>query len=502
MKLPLLSFSGLIILSISSCSVPKQEKVPEPSPNFLLLLSDNHYSSHLGCYGDPVVKTPTIDRLASEGIRFTNAFCASPSCTPARGALLAGQDIWRLGNGGNLWGSLADTIPTYPDLLEKEGYHVGHDRKGWGPGDFKAGGRNRNPAGYTFKNFEEFLDKKEARQPWSFWLSSRNPHRPFEYGAGIASGLDPDKVEVPPYLPDSPEVRSDICDYYYQIQEFDREVAEAIELLKQRGELENTLIMICGDNGWMMPRGLANLYDYGTRVPLIINWPKKVKQKRVVDDFVSLNDLAPTILDLAGIQVPKQMTAKSLVPIMDSNKSGRVEAGRDFIVTARERHALVRKGGLGYPGRSIRTDDYLYIHNITPDRWPAGDPPLYGDIDLHMLQGKSPTKEYMMLNKESTEVKGLYKQAFLKRPEHELFDLKKDPYQMVNIAYDSAHASLMNGLISRMDDYLIETKDPRKVDGLSNWDDLPYYKEKDWVGTPRKEAQELFGLKESYSYYE
>jgi N-sulfoglucosamine sulfohydrolase len=396
MKFSLFNVSLFIALLVN-CSAPKEEIKIVPTPNFLLLLSDNHYYSHLGCYGDPVVKTPTIDQLASEGIRFTNAFCASPSCTPARGALLAGQDIWRLGNGGNLWSSLADSIPTYPDLLEKAGYHVGHDRKGWGPGDFKAGGRIRNPAGYTFKNFEEFLDKKEGKKSWSFWLSSRNPHRPFEYGAGIASGLDPDKVEVPPYLPDSPEVRSDICDYYYQIQEFDKEVAEAIELIKQRGELENTFIMICGDNGWMMPRGLANLYDYGTRVPLIINWPKKIKQKRVVDDFVSLNDLAPTILDLAKIQIPKQMTAQSLVPIMNSNESGRVEADRDFIITARERHALVRKGGLGYPGRSIRTDDYLYIHNITPDRWPAGDPPLYGDIDLHMLQGKSPTKEYMML---------------------------------------------------------------------------------------------------------
>ncbi|MFY0652308.1 MAG: sulfatase [Cyclobacteriaceae bacterium] len=492
---------AIAILIISACSSPKENAREQP-PNFLLLLSDNHYYSHLGCYGDPVVKTPAIDQLASEGIRFTNAFCAAPSCTPARGALLAGQDIWRLGNGGNLWSSLADTIATYPDLLETNGYHVGHDRKGWGPGDFKAGGRNRNPAGYTFKNLEEFLDKKKDGQSWSFWLSSRNPHRPFEYGAGIASGMDPSKVEVPPYLPDSPEVRSDICDYYYQIQQFDKEVAEAIELIKQRGELDNTFIMICGDNGWMMPRGLANLYDYGTRVPLIINWPKKIKQKRVVTDFVSLNDLAPTILDLAGIEIPEQMTAKSLVSIMNSDKAGRVDAERDFIVTARERHALVRKGGLGYPGRSIRSDDYLFIHNITPERWPAGDPPLFGDIDLHMLQGKSPTKEYMMLNKDSEGVKQLYEQAFLKRPEFELFDLNKDPYQLENVAYDSSYAEVKEDLINKMTNYLQATLDPRVIGEPVDWDELPYYKEKDWIGKPRKEAQELFGLKQSYSYYD
>ncbi len=499
MKSNLLCLYGIVFLFLNSCSEPKQKT--EQLPNFLLLLSDNHYYSHLGCYGDPVVKTPAIDRLALEGLRFTNAFCASPSCTPARGAILTGQDIWRLGNGGNLWGSLADTIPTYTDLLEDAGYLVGHDRKGWGPGDYTAGGRKRNPAGYTFKNFGEFLDKRENGQSWSFWLSSRNPHRPFEHGAGLASGIDPNKVEVPPYLPDTKEVRLDISDYYYQIQQFDHEVAEAIDLLKQRGELENTVIIICGDNGWMMPRGLANLYDYGTRVPLIINWPKKIKQNRVVDDFVSLNDLAPTILEIAEIDIPKQMTAKSLITIMESDTSGRIEADRNFIVTARERHALVRKGGLGYPGRSIRTDDYLYIHNITPDRWPAGDPPLYGDIDLHMLQDKSPTKEYMMANKDLPEVKKLYEQAFLKRPEHELFDLKNDPYQMVNLAYDSNYTPVMNNLIVKLNDYLIQTKDPRVTGKLENWDELPYYQENDWIGKPRKEAQEKFGLEEAYSYH-
>ena len=112
------------------------------------------------------------------------------------------------------------------------------------------------------------------RPPWSYWLSSRNPHRPFDLDQGIKSGLDPEKVIVPPYLPDVPEVRSDICDYYLEVQDFDREVGEALELITRRGELENTIIIICGDNGWMMPRGLANLYDFGTRVPLIISWPK------------------------------------------------------------------------------------------------------------------------------------------------------------------------------------------------------------------------------------
>lgn len=469
-------------------------------PNFLLLMSDNHYYNHLGCYGDPVVKTPTIDKLATEGVLFRNAFCASPSCTPARGALLAGQDIWRLGEGGNLWSTLPDTIATYVDELEKAGYLVGHDRKGWGPGNIEAGGRTRNPAGHTFKNFTEFLDSNSEDKPWSYWLSSRNPHRPFEHGAGVASGIDPEKVEVPPYLPDSKEVREDICDYYYQIQQFDEEAAQAISILKERGLYEQTVIMVCGDNGWMMPRGLANLYDYGTRVPLIVAWNSNFPQNRAIDDFVSLNDLAPTILALANVEIPEQFTAKSLLPILESTKQGQVEADRNYIVTARERHALVRKDGLGYPGRSIRTNDYLYIHNITPDRWPAGDPPLFGDIDLHMLQDKSPTKEYMMEHKDDEDVKLLYEQAFLKRPAEELFDLSKDLWQMNNVADDPGYASIKQELKQRLTEYLIQTGDERALGKEVHWDEYVYHKDADWIGKPRKEAQEKFGLDESYSY--
>ncbi|MEM7374749.1 MAG: sulfatase-like hydrolase/transferase [Bacteroidota bacterium] len=495
------------ILLIAICYVgmscnrtAKQERERLPKPNILLLMSDNHYVDHLGCYGDPVVKTPTIDRLAKEGVRFTHAFCGSPSCTPARSALLAGQDIWRLGEGGNLWSTLADSIPIYTDLLEEIGYHVGHDRKGWGPGDFAAGGRSRNPAGYTFQDFGEFLSATEATAPWCYWLSSKNPHRPFTEGSGIASGMDPNQVVVPPYLPDVAEVRSDICDYYHEIQDFDREVAEAIALVKERGELDRTVIMICGDNGWMMPRGLANLYDFGTRVPLIISWPDKFPSGRVVSDFVSLNDLAPTILELAGLPIPSEMTAQSLTSILHSEKEGQIETNRDFIVTARERHALVRKGGLGYPGRAIRTKDFLYIHNITPDRWPAGDPPLFGDIDLHMLHKPTPTKEYMMEFKDRKSVWHLYEMAFLKRAEEELFDLRTDPYQMKNLAYDPTYQSAKEALKLQLQTYLTDTKDPRVLGQPALWDEYHYYKDKDWVGTPRKEAQEKFGLKAEYSY--
>lgn len=493
-----LFFSVGIILLMIGCS-GRQVEVSQSPPNFLLIMSDNHYYSHLGSYGDPVVQTPNIDKLAENGVQFTNAF-AAPTCTPARGALLAGQHIWRLGQGANLWSTFPDTITTYVDLLEESGYAVGHSGKGWGPGNYEAGGRTRNPAGDTFDNFEEFLDQKDSDTPWNFWISSRNPHRPFTEGAEVESPIDLDAVEVPPYLPDVPEVRADIADYYYEIQQFDSEVAEAVALLEERGLMENTIIMVTADNGWQMPRGLANLYDFGTRIPLIISWPGHFESNRMVSDLVNLYDLAPTMLQLAGLSVPDQFTARTLLPILESDEEGRVMDDRDEVFIARERHAIARQDGLGYPGRAIRTDGYLYIHNMEPGRWPAGDPPLFADIDAHMLHYKSPAKEYMMAHKDDPAVKKLYEQAFLKRPEIELFDLDKDPYQMNNVADDPAYQQIREELGNRLVAFLQETGDPRIVGGEIIWDDQPYYLEGDWVGEPSKEAQEKFNLDEAYPY--
>ena len=174
------------------------------------------------------------------------------------------------------------------------------------------------------------------------------------------------------------------------------------------GQYENTIIIICSDNGWQMPRGLANLYDFGLKIPLIISWPGQFKGGREGCDFVSLNDFAPTFLELVGIDAPAEMNAKSFVDILYSEENGRIDASRNFVVAGRERHAFVRQGGTGYPGRAIRTDDYLYVKNYESDRWPAGDPPLFGDVDAHMLHYPAPTKIYMLANRDDAAVKPLF----------------------------------------------------------------------------------------------
>jgi arylsulfatase A-like enzyme len=497
MKYTVLS-SIILVWLIWGCGPEK--KMDQTRPNILILMSDNHSWNHLGCYGDPVLKTPTIDRLAEEGIRFTNAYCSAPSCAPARASMLTGQDIWRLEEAANLWGTFPAKFRVYTDMLEAAGYLVGYEGKGWGPGDYEAGWRIRNPAGQRYNSFEEFYNEKEKRQPFCYWYSSRDPHRPYKAGGWEEAGIDPDDIIVPPYLPDNDAVRKDIGDYYAEIQNFDRDVASYIQLVKEMGQLENTLVIVCSDNGWQMPRGLANLYDFGTRIPLIVSMPEKYKGGRVIDDFVSLNDFAPTFLELAGIPVPDYMNSRSIVHLLASEKGGIVDKQRDCIVTARERHAFARKGGTGYGARSLRTKDFLYIRNYEPDNWPAGDPPLYGDVDAHMLHYPCPTKMYILKHKDKDGVKELFKLAFEKRPAEELYDLTEDPYQMTNIANSPAYSGIKEMLSDKLTKHLRENGDPRELGGEMKWLGARYFAEKDMTPRPSEEARSDLNLQEEYSY--
>ena len=493
------SFPIICLLVLFSFCTRKNDTT-EIQPNFLLLMSDNQSWNHLGCYGDPVVHTPEIDKLATMGVRFTNAYCAAPSCTPARAAMLTGQEIWRLDEGANLWGILPSKFQVYTRLLEDAGYLVGMEGKGWGPGNFKDGGWDKNPGGQKYDSFEEFLGKRESGQPFCYWFSSRDPHRPYK---SHGNEKDPErlkKVVVPPYLPDNNEVRSDMLDYYSEIENFDKDVGSFITQLEHSGQLDSTLIVVCSDNGWQMPRGLANLYDFGTRIPMIISMPSRFEGERVVDDFISLNDLAPTFLDFAGIQVPEEMTANSLSNLLLSNRSGQVEPARDHVFSARERHAYVRRNGGGFGGRSIRTNNFLYIRNYEPENWPAGDPPLFGDVDAHMLHYPSPTKIFILENRDEAQFENYFRLAFDLRPKEEFYDVKKDPFQMNNVADNDEYADDINVLRKQLDNYLIETKDPRVVGGEMKWIGAKYYAGRDFRPVTSKEARERLGLEKTYSY--
>lgn len=442
-------------------------------PNILYCLADDWAWPHAGVYGDRTVHTPTFDRVAREGVRFNYCFSTAPSCTPSRAAMLTGQYPHRLEEGSCLWGFLPQKFPVYPDRLEKAGYVVGSTRKGWGPGDFRAGGYTHNPAGPGFKDFAAFLKTVPAGKPFCFWFGSHDPHRPYEAGSGAAIGLQTNDVVIPPFWPDNGASRSDVLDYYWKVERFDRDVGELLDLLDRTGELTNTLVIMTGDNGSPFPRCKANLYDGGTRQPLAVRWPAGVKAGQVCDDFINLMDLAPTFLEIAGLKPLPEMTGRSFLGLL----TGAEKAGaRNTVFLERERHANVRAGDASYPVRAIRTRDFLYIRNLRPDRWPAGDPQAhkdpsrpFGDCD------DGPTKSYILDHRDEPGIQKFFQLCFGKRPAEELYDLRKDPNQITNVAGQPAYTTAQAQLRAQLDHWMKESADPRAVKDDDHWDRYPYF---------------------------
>jgi len=461
-------------------------------PNILFCISDDQSYAHTGANGDPVIRTPAFDRVAREGLRFTHAFCDAPTCGPSRSAILTGQSIWRLEEAGNIHSTLPAKFATYTEELQRVGYKVGFTGKGWSPGRLEPGGRTQNPAGEEFRkrsldqmpegisrkdyagNFEDFMAQVSDDQSFCFWIGTHEPHRGFKPGIGVESGKDLSKIVVPAVFPDNEIVRSDIADYLVEVEHFDLMVGRAIATLEKRGLLENTIIVVTSDHGMPFPRAKASLYDLGSRVPLAIRWPDGIQEAgRVVNSLINLSDLAPTFLEAAGLEVPSMMSAQSMADIFADRETEK----RDAAYIAMERHDGCRAGGKGYPCRAVRTNDYLYIHNFEPTRWPSGSPDAavcaraipFGEID------DSPTKTFMMENRNMHGVAKLAELSFGVRPAEELYDLKHDPEQMNNVAGSESYVRVQAEMRERLFDRLTETKDPRLVGGNVEWDYYPYY---------------------------
>jgi arylsulfatase A-like enzyme len=225
------------------------------------------------------------------------------------------------------------------------------------------------------------------------------------------------------------------------------------------------------------PRCKANLYDSGTHMPLALRWPRRLPGGVTVRGFVSLADLAPTFLKAAGLEPPPAMTGRDLFPEMAAGPNP--PPARDAVFVERERHANVRAGNLSYPARAVRTAKFLYVRNLRPDRWPAGDPVLvhsvgpFGDVD------PSPTKDLILARRDDPAFAPFFRLAFAKRPAEELYDLEHDPSQLKNVADHPSYAAAKADLRARLDRWMTETADPL-AQGREPFDAYPY------VGPPAK----------------
>ncbi len=446
-------------------------------PNILFILGDNWRFPHAGILGDPLAKTPTFDRIAREGVLFSHTFNVVPSCSPSRSTMLCGKYAHQLGERASLWSGFPKDTPVFTQRLREAGYQIGYSGKPWAPGNFEISGWMENPVGPKHPNFTAFKKQHKAGKPFFFWIGNTDTATrggKLEFAAhASAAGIEPALMVIPPELPDCEEVRQDLLNYYGGIVKLDEEAARAITVLEEAGELDNTIIVFTADNGWQMPRGLGNCYDSGSRVPLAIRWGKKLGAPRVVDAFVSLGDLGPTFLDLAGLQPPQDMTMRSIKNILLGEMDG---VRRDSVFLERERHANVRRDNLSYPVRAIRTREFLYIRNLRPDRWPAGDPDVffiherpYGDVDTTRV------KDFLLRHFEDPVYAKQVALIFGKRPAEELYDLVKDPHQLVNLAGDAQYKMALGDLRSRVDLWMKETGDPRLDPNYNGWDTFPYY---------------------------
>ena len=482
-----------IILALVTCSPAGAADAERP--NILFVLADDWGCHDAGVYGRTWIKTPAFDRLAREGLRFDNAYTPNAKCAPSRASVLTGRNSWQLKEAGNHGGFFPLEFTTYPEVLGRHGYFVGMTGKGWAPGTaLDANGKPRRLTGRAFDkrtaakpttgiaandyaaNFKDFLDAAPDDAPWCFWMGVLEPHRDYEYGSGVAkAGKKTSDIErVPPYWPDSSTVRNDLLDYALEVEHFDRHLGRTVEELEKRGQLDNTLIVVTSDNGRPFPREKGNLYEAANHLPFAVMWKNGIRSAgRVVRDYVSFTDVAPTFLEVAGIPWSgagmASAAGRSLTDIFNSDQTGTIQPGRDYLLLGQERHDVGRPQDQGYPIRSIIRDGWLYSQNFTPDRWPAGNPETgYLNTD------GSPTKTEILNANRAKPHDPHWLLCFGKRPAEELFDLEDDPDCVNNLAADPAQAERRDAMEAELLNKLKQQGDPRLIGRGEVFDNYPY----------------------------
>lgn len=489
---PTLLLAILLLLGVSS--IPAAEPAPG-RPNILFAIADDWSYGHAGVYGCKWIRTPSFDRVAREGILFTNAYTPNAKCAPSRACVLTGRNSWQLKAACNHVCYFPTEFKTYAEALTARDYFVGMTAKGWAPGVANdEQGKPRAMAGQPFNrrtatpptsgiskndyaaNFIDFLDAAPKDKPWCFWYGGFEPHRAYEYGSGVAKGgrHTAEVDRVPGYWPDNETVRNDMLDYAFEVEHFDRHLGRMLDELQKRGQLDNTLVMVTGDNGMPFPRAKGNEYEISNHMPLAAMWPRGIRAPgRVVNDFVSFIDFAPTFVELAGVKWEATGMApaagRSLTDIFHSDRAGQVNPARDHVLLGQERHDVGRPNDVGYPIRSIIRDGWMYIHNFEPTRWPVGNPETgYLNTD------GGPTKTFILDAHRKDAGDRYWALCFNRRGSEELYDLKNDPDCLKNLAAVPEHQRRKEQLQKQLFDELKAQQDPRMFGNGGVFEAEPY----------------------------
>lgn len=492
LRLPTLLWLALLFLP--SSQVQSQESEPTSRPNILFAIADDWSYGHASAYGCGWVETPNFDRLAREGILFTNAYTPNAKCAPSRATILTGRYSWQLEQAGNHMTYFPAKFGGFMERLAADGYAAGSTGKGWGPGfAINAQGKPRAITGKKYGalkaqpptkaisnldyagNFGQFLSEVPDGSPWVFWYGTTEPHRAYEFKSGVRLGKKLTDIEsVPTYWPDNATVRHDMLDYAIEVEHYDMHLGRILQQLEEAGELDNTLIVATSDHGMPFPRVKGQAYWHSNHIPMAIRWPQGIEgSQRVIDDFVNFTDLAPTFLEAAGIEQPgpimQPMSGRSLFDIFAKDGSGQVIADRDHVLVGKERHDIGRPDNNGYPIRGIIQDDFLFLQNFETSRWPGGHP-LTGYLNCDA----SPTKTNVLDLNRSGKEPNWWQLCFGRRPEFEFFNLATDPDCVINLASAPRYAERVESLRQQMTEELSAQGDPRMSGGGAVFDNYPY----------------------------
>jgi N-sulfoglucosamine sulfohydrolase len=418
-------------------------------PNIILYVTDDQGSLDAGCYGNSVIKTPGLDNLASQGMRFTNGFAAVSSCSSSRACLLTGLYSHANGQYGlhhsfhNFY-SLPN-IKSLPALLAEAGYRtIIAGKYHVGPSSvypFQHAVNRYLDEGATYilpdeaaELCREFIAAK-SDQPFFLYFCPKEPHSPFYRQK--ADPIDAEDVIMPPYLADTPVFRERMAKFYMSMQQADLGLVKLIEILKETKQWDRTIIVFCSDNGAPFPGAKTNLYDPGIRLPLVIRTPSMKQEALVSDAMVSWVDITPTLLDLAAVDVADvKFQGRSFASILKGEKSdlwNEIYASQTF-------HQVT----FYYPMRAIRTRRYKLIWNVE-----------------YVLNYPGPVIENRSLFAESKKVFAKRSiQSYVKRPQFELYDLEKDPDEVVNLAANEAYADIFEDLTLKLKNFIETTNDP------------------------------------------
>ena len=446
----------------------------QAQPNLLLILSDDHSMPYLGIYGHPDLKTPHLDQLARRGVLFNRAYTAAPQCVPSRASILTGRNVIDI-RMSRFSAPLPREIPTIPEFLHAErsptgsagsaNYYSGICGR---PYHLDGSGRQPPKTVETLENydlvtfpdrvdflrkgaddevlgqFQAFLDEVPTDNPFFMWMNFSDPHRSF---TADAYEPDPATLHVPSEMPDTEEVRKDLAQHYGEIMRLDAHVGEVLDELKERGIAENTVVIFMGDNGAALLRGKGTLYDLGIHVPLIIAGPG-IQAGGTSDALVSGIDIAPTILALAGVAIPKTMTGKSLLPALQ----GKAYPGHKYIFATRVPHSS------GLPlntlyfdlSRTVFDQRYKLIYNAL---WQLP----YTPVDF---SGRKLWKD-LQARKEAGTLPEEYATALFAEPRamFEVYDLENDPDELRNLSGDPEYAEVEQRLKEELHEWMILNQD-------------------------------------------